>query len=474
MPLWLGGQTVGTGNTNPYRLTITQSNSFAAGDVVRLSGSTYIKAQADSLANSHAIGVVESATSTNFILVRHGTITLSGLTAGLPYYLSATTAGATTTTEPTTAGLISKVIFISLSTTSAFVYVQDGDSVLSPALGTAGESLKLEETVGGGFAAGDVVYNTGAAWAKAKADAASTSDVIGVIESVSGGLAVIVICGEITIGSASWTPGAVYFLSDATAGLLTTTEPTAAGSISRPLMVAITATRGVIYHLRGMVIPSTPSNFNGFNYVVNGAFDHWTAATSFATPASDTETADSWFIQYDGTIGTFTVSRQAFTAGQTDVSPQDSEFHFRWAHTVGASGSTYHRVRQAIGTARLRTLDILTISFYAKLSAGSQTVATRILQYFGTGGSPSASVATNCGSHTVGTTWTRFSATVTVPSISGKTLGSNLDDALYAELVLPINTTFTLDIANVQVEYGQTLSAFTRRLHTPAGDLLLA
>ena len=61
----------------------------------------------------------------------------------------------------------------------------------------------------------------------------------------------------------------------------------------------------------------------------NGRFDYWNAATSFTTPASLAETADGVYVQYDGTIGAFTVSRQAFTLGQSDV-PGDPKYFLRW------------------------------------------------------------------------------------------------------------------------------------------------
>jgi hypothetical protein len=53
------------------------------------------------------------------------------------------------------------------------------------------------------------------------------------------------------------TAGANYFLSDATPGLLTTTETSTIGYVSKPLMTAKTTTEGVVNVTRGMVI-ATP------------------------------------------------------------------------------------------------------------------------------------------------------------------------------------------------------------------------
>jgi len=77
-----------------------------------------------------------------------------------------------------------------------------------------------------------------------------------------------------------------------------------------------------------------------FNFAANANFSNWNQGTSFSSPASGTETTDDWWTEYDGSIGTFTVSRQAFTIGQTDV-PGEPIYFARWDHTVAGSGSTY-------------------------------------------------------------------------------------------------------------------------------------
>lgn len=110
------------------RITVTQSShGLAAGDVVRMDGTTYVKAQADSAVNAEVIGVVESSADANtFVLVLEGEVTLSGLTAGALYYLSAGTAGAYTATEPSTTGNISKPVFVALTTTTAKIVSMRG------------------------------------------------------------------------------------------------------------------------------------------------------------------------------------------------------------------------------------------------------------------------------------------------------------------------------------------------------------
>lgn len=69
------------------------------------------------------------------------------------------------------------------------------------------------------------------------------------------------------------------------------------------------------------------------------------------------------------------------------------------------------------------------VSFYALAAGTSLKLGVSLDQFFGTGGSPSATVTGVGQSVTVSsTTWARYSLTFTLPSISGKTLGTAGND----------------------------------------------
>jgi hypothetical protein len=104
--------------------TFTQvGHGFAVGDVVyRKSDSTWTKAQADVIATAESVGIVESVNGNDFVIVFYGLIsTLSGLTDSVAYFLSDTTAGTYSSTEPDTVGYVSKPVLIAFSTTSGLV-----------------------------------------------------------------------------------------------------------------------------------------------------------------------------------------------------------------------------------------------------------------------------------------------------------------------------------------------------------------
>jgi hypothetical protein len=72
------------------------AHGLCVGEVLRLSGSTYVRAKADAVATSAVVGVVGAVVGANaFALVTSGLVSgLTGLTAGTRYYLSAVTPGA--------------------------------------------------------------------------------------------------------------------------------------------------------------------------------------------------------------------------------------------------------------------------------------------------------------------------------------------------------------------------------------------
>jgi hypothetical protein len=122
------GSTGGGGS----ELTITQANSFVAGDLLYFNGTTWAKAQSNALATS-AVGMVKQATASNFILVLLGEVSgLSGLTAGSIYYLDASTAGAFTLTQPS-APNFSQPIGVALSTTKMLVKIDRALDLRGPA-----------------------------------------------------------------------------------------------------------------------------------------------------------------------------------------------------------------------------------------------------------------------------------------------------------------------------------------------------
>jgi hypothetical protein len=199
------------------------------------------------------------------------------------------------------------------------------------------------------------------------------------------------------------------------------------------------------------------------NAIINGNFDIWQRGTSFSNPASSTYTADRWQVVWNGSGATRTVSQQAFTLGQTDVAGEPTYF-IKYNQSVAGSGGTLNYLRQPIESVRTFAGQQVTVSFYAKAASVTTMPVVSLAQFFGSGGSPSGSVFTDAASSvSITTSWQRFTYSVTLPSITGKTLGSDGNDWMGLIFELPLNAAFNIDIAQVQVEPGPVATPFERR-----------
>lgn len=131
---------------------------------------------------------------------------------------------------------------------------------------TSGLTYAITQTAHG-FSVGNVVYFNGTIYVKAKADVASTSDAVGLVTTVTDANNFTLTLGGVVTTLSGLTAGNVYFLSDATAGLLSTTEPTTTNHVSKPLLVATSTTAGYFINWRGMVVGSGISGSGAANKV---------------------------------------------------------------------------------------------------------------------------------------------------------------------------------------------------------------
>lgn len=162
-------------------------------------------------------------------------------------------------------GTSSQLLANSGSGTFSNVTIGSGLSYSGGTLSYSGTTAALTKSVsqtGHGFSVGDLVYHTGSAYAKAKADAATTAEVVGVVAAVADANTFTLQFGGYVTGLGGLTAGTTYFLSAATAGGITATEPSTAGYVSKPVLVADSTSSGYILNTRGVVIASTVSPGN--------------------------------------------------------------------------------------------------------------------------------------------------------------------------------------------------------------------
>ncbi len=171
-------------------------------------------------------------------------------------------------------------------------------------------------------------------------------------------------------------------------------------------------------------LPLRPGVLDPENRIINGAFDFWQRGTSFTASAYG---ADRWINGVNG--GTVTQSRQAFSAGDT-LGSNNPTYFLRQSVSGQSLASHYGKVEHAIEGVRSYAGQTVTLLGWARRSSGSGNMAVEPIQYFGSGGSPSSVLYLSPQTVTLTGSWAAFAVTIAVPSISGKTLGTNNNDFL--------------------------------------------
>jgi hypothetical protein len=234
-------------------------------------------------------------------------------------------------------------------------------------------------------------------------------------------------------------------------------------SKARPLGVA-TSAQGVLADTAvqpAAVVNSLTVNGNAYpsagalsnrNKVINGGFDVWQRSVSDAR-AAYFHVADRWLSYgYSGASSTF--SRQAFTLGQTDV-PQNPKYFARVAST-NLGPYLEHRI-ESLSQFSGQTI---TLSFWAKSPDVTSSMKVGFYLNYGSAGSGPENI-TEISVGNLSPSWQKFTRTITVASFSGKTISGGND---YFELHLTTsNATATLDLAQVQLELGDTATPFEHR-----------
>jgi hypothetical protein len=220
------------------------------------------------------------------------------------------------------------------------------------------------------------------------------------------------------------------------------------------------------------------------NFVINGAFD--VNQRNYSSGADDFDfTVDRWqWFAWDGTI---TNSLQSFTPGSGPQSDIEARKFLRTTSSGQTAEDAELRWVQSIEDVTLLAGKTVTVSFYAKVASGTPSVAVSLTQSFGTGGSPSEDVYDAAFKKIVltgSTAWTRYSVTLNIPAITGKTLGTDpntschflsiwfsagSDEAFRTDSLGIQNNTF--DIWGIQLEEGLVATPFRRNANSLQGEL---
>jgi hypothetical protein len=216
----------------------------------------------------------------------------------------------------------------------------------------------------------------------------------------------------------------------------------------------------------------------GKNKIINGDFN--INQRAFTTISTDNVfTFDRWQVRQD--TGTVSATAQTFTPGAAPVAGYEAKNYISMSVSGQTVAGAQVALQQPIEGVRTFAGQTVTVSFWAKAASGTPKIALQLQQIFGTSGS--ATVSTAGGQVTISTSWARYSLTVAVPSVSGKTISASNDDRLLVKLYCSAGTNFdsvtgslgiqsgTFDFWGVQVEAGSVATAFQTATGTIQGEL---
>lgn len=218
----------------------------------------------------------------------------------------------------------------------------------------------------------------------------------------------------------------------------------------------------------------------GKNVIINGDFRiNQRNFTSLTNANSGSYSFDRWSFIAEGSTGSATLTPQTFTAGSAPVTGYEAINYAQIVTASMASADCRSNIRQPIEDVRTFAGQTITVSFWAKAASGTPKMALECAQVFGSGGS--TTVNTYAGQITLSTSWARYSITVAIPSISGKTIGTG--SSLYLNFYVSAGSNFdartgslgnqnnTFSFWGAQAEAGSVATPFQTATGSIQGEL---
>lgn len=194
------------------------------------------------------------------------------------------------------------------------------------------------------------------------------------------------------------------------------------------------------------------------NLIQDGQFNY-PVLNNIPITALDTQiTSYGWHFAKDNLTGTDTITFAPLTLGT--FPPDNTPVNMiTVANTSAGSGETYKDLYYKIPKVESLNGRIISFSFWGINNAVNPNVSVLFKQNFGTGGAPSADSFSASASFVLTNNWARYTGNITIPSTSGKTLGTNGDDYLSMIWRVPIDSTFSHSYTTMQLnDYDQVLS----------------
>lgn len=208
------------------------------------------------------------------------------------------------------------------------------------------------------------------------------------------------------------------------------------------------------------------ANSSRTNHWINGSwFINQRQSASYTCTGGQSKVTVDMLRLVSGTGATNSVTPTVITPGAMDDHPK---MKLAWDRTVlGASDSYIETFVEGVHTFAGSTI---TVGALSDVSSGTKRYKVQVVQHFGSGGGASSQVVTTGATVTVDSTTSWRTTTIAVPSIAGKTVGTDGKDHVLIRLVRESGwETGVLNLYEASILRGATTARPERR--SEAADL---
>jgi len=209
----------------------------------------------------------------------------------------------------------------------------------------------------------------------------------------------------------------------------------------------ISATSGNLY---------SAINNVGRNLIHNGLFNvaqrgagPWTVTNAYQY------TVDRWAVRSFGAADTSTIScATLIDADRTAIGDESAKISLSNNFTGSTATGAGLYAEQRMEDVRRLAGKTVTVSFWAKASAALK-LGINMYQTTGTGGSPPlVTVLTTGAAASLTTAWARYTVSIAVPSLAGKTVGTAGDDYAHLRFWYSVGATSNVEAGNIGQQNG--------------------
>ena len=190
------------------------------------------------------------------------------------------------------------------------------------------------------------------------------------------------------------------------------------------------------------------------NLIINGGMEVAQRGTS--STSGGYVSLDRWYVNQSGGSTTF--------SQETNSNPSETGGLQKYARLNVSTSSDFTSIRQPIEDVTSVPAGTVTISFYAKGTAPTGGLYLWGTQDFGTSGSSDVDITPVLITASLTSSWVRYSAQITIPSIDGKTINAasfvKFNIGQYSNTG---TTAYDLNITGVQLEVGTEVTPFEHR-----------